>query len=354
MYKLPQHFCFKPWVERYSHFGTCGPCCVNYKLFKGNIRDYEYSNELKQLRKDFLAGKKPSSCSGCWDAEEQGIKSVRQTDNRIKSKNLSTISVSLSNKCNFKCRMCNPEDSSAWALDTKACDILDWHDVPTDTNTSTVDWIIEVAKKQNLHLRVMGGEPLITDEFLYLLEEIDKYNLYDNVYLILTTNLSVLSYRGVNYLQYFEKFPKLDIYASFDGVGRVGEYIRHGFNFNKFDKNIQKASKYITHLCVTIQMYNLFDMPNIFAYADRYKLKVNFNFLVTPSFLRIENLSLKDKKAVLKHYKDNNFSNTELESMLSTTTTLDEKDKFLQYTKDLDSIWSKDFLQSIPELKNLV
>ena len=36
------------------------------------------------------------------------------------------------------------------------------------------------------------------------------------------------------------KFPKLDIYASFDGVGKVGEYIRHGFNFNKFDQNIQK------------------------------------------------------------------------------------------------------------------
>ena len=40
--------------------------------------------------------------------------------------------------------------------------------------------------------------------------------------------------------------------------------------------------------------------------------------------------------------------------MLSNTTTLNEKDKFFKYTKDLDIIWSKDFLQSIPQLENLV
>ena len=95
-------------------------------------------------------------------------------------------------------------------------------------------------------------------------------------------------------------------------------------------------------------------MPNIFSYADKYNLDVNFNYLVTPSFLRIENLNSDDKKTVLKHYKDNNFFNEELVTMLSTTKTLDEKDKFFKYTKDLDVIWSKDFLQSIPQLENLV
>ena len=95
-------------------------------------------------------------------------------------------------------------------------------------------------------------------------------------------------------------------------------------------------------------------MPNIFSYADKHNLEVNFNYLVTPSFLRIENLNSEDKKLVLKHYKDSNFSNEELESMLSNTTTLNEKDKFFKYTKDLDIIWSKDFLQSIPQLENLV
>ena len=354
MNRLPSNFCFKPWVELFSHFNTYGPCCVNYKLFKGDIKKYSQSIELKQLKKDFLAGKKPSSCSACWEAEAQGISSVRQLDNTIKSKNLETISISLSNKCNFKCRMCNPEDSSAWALDTKACDILDWHDIPTTTELSTVDWIIDVAKKQHLHLRVMGGEPLITDEFVYLLKQINKYNLYNNIYLILTTNLSVLSFRGMNYLKYFEKFPKLDIYASFDGVGKVGEYIRHGFKFNKFDQNLKIANKFIKHLSVTIQLYNIFDMPNIFAYADKHDLNVNFNYLVNPTFLRIENLNSEDKKAVLEHYKQNNFINYELESALNTTRTLNQKTQFLKYTKDLDLLWSKDLLHSIPELKILV
>ena len=214
--------------------------------------------------------------------------------------------------------------------------------------------ISNVAKKQHLHLRVMGGEPLITDEFVYLMKEINKYDLYENIYLILTTNLSVLSFRDINYLEYFKKFPKLDIYASFDGVGKVGEYIRHGFKFNKFDKNLKTANKFIKYLSVTIQLYNIFDMPNIFAYADKNNLKVNFNYLVNPTFLRIENLNSEDKKVVLTHYEQKNFRNNELESALSNTTTLNQKSKFLKYTKDLDLLWSKDLLHSIPELKILV
>ena len=95
-------------------------------------------------------------------------------------------------------------------------------------------------------------------------------------------------------------------------------------------------------------------MPNIFAYADKHDLNVNFNYLVNPTFLRIENLNSEDKKAVLEHYKQNNFINDELESALNTTRTLNQKTQFLKYTKDLDLLWSKDLLHSIPELKILV
>ena len=353
MSRMPANFCFKPWVELYSHFDTFGPCCVNYKLYKGSIDTYRDSKELKQLKREFLANRRPASCSACWEAEDQGVRSVRQIDNKLKGKDLQTISISLSNKCNFKCRMCNPEDSSAWALDKKACDILNWYDVPTDTDLSTIDWIINVAKKQKLYLRMMGGEPLITNEFLYFLQQLDKYDLYRNIYLILTTNLSVLSYKGVNYLDYFDKFSKIDIYASFDGVGEVGEYIRHGFNFKKFDTNLQDASKFINNLSVTVQLYNIFDMPNIFAYAKKNNLNVNFNYLVEPSFLRIENLNLDDKKAILKHYKDKKFTNKELESALTNSRILNQKPKFLEYTQSLDALWGKNLMQSIPELKIL-
>ena len=163
----------------------------------------------------------------------------------------------------------------------------------------------------------------------------------------------MLSYKGVNYLDYFDKFSKIDIYASFDGVGEVGEYIRHGFNFKKFDTNLQAASNFINNLSVTVQLYNIFDMPNIFAYAKKNNLNVNFNYLVEPSFLRIENLNLDDKKAILKHYKDKKFTNKELESALTNSRILNQKPKFLEYTQSLDALWGKNLMQSIPELKIL-
>ena len=97
MSRMPSNFCFKPWVELYSHFDTFGPCCVNYKLYKGSIDTYRDSKELKQLKREFLANKRPASCSACWEAEDQGIRSVRQMDNKVKGKDLQTISISLSN-----------------------------------------------------------------------------------------------------------------------------------------------------------------------------------------------------------------------------------------------------------------
>ena len=95
-------------------------------------------------------------------------------------------------------------------------------------------------------------------------------------------------------------------------------------------------------------------MPNIFAYAEKYNLNVTFNYLVDPSFLRLENLNAEDKKAILKHYKDKNFTNKELESALTSSRILNQKPKFLEYSQSLDALWGKNLMQSIPELKILV
>lgn len=350
---LPNSFCFKPWNEVYSHFDTSGPCCVNYNLHSGGFSSYTNSPELTDLRNSFLKGKKHPSCKACWETEAAGIKSVRQGDTNY-SKKLNRVSISLSNKCNFKCMMCNPEDSSSWSLDLNACAIRGMKSFLNKKDLSNIDWVIEKAKTNKIILTIMGGEALICEEYLYLLDQINRFDLFDNISLVLTTNLSVLSYRGVDHLEMFSRFANIDVYASFDGVGCVGEYIRYGFSSEKFESNLLKAKDYINYFSTTVMAYNIFDLPNIFSYAEKFGVTVNFNFLTDPEHLSVGILSKTERERVLRHYEKLNFKNKELINLLNTVKYIDKKSEFLSYTKDLDILWNRDCLKSIPELEQIM
>ena len=350
---LPKNFCFRPWNEVYSRYDTFGPCCVNNTLYNGDFDSYLVSKELKELKKSFLLGKKHSSCEHCWNTEDSGLKSIRQQNLDISNK-VHRLSLSLGYKCNFKCVMCNPEDSSAWSKDTKACHIRGMSPVTFKNFYHNIDWVINYSKNNKITLSIMGGEPFICDEYLYLLNEIDKYSLYDNINLVVTTNLSVLTYKDVNHLDILRKFPKKEMYVSFDGVGVVGEYIRTGFKMSKFIENLEKSLDLVSFLSVTIQIYNIFNMPHIFNFADKYNLKTDFNFLTDPDFLSINILSASDKQKVKDYYKKVGWTNTDIINVLSSTIDLKKKDKFLQYTKGLDLLWGRDCFNSIPELKQII
>ena len=346
---LPEHFCFKPWNEVYSHFDTIGPCCVNYKLYKGNIDSYLNSKELFNLRREFLQGDKPVSCQECWKTEESGMKSIRQLDFNY-SKRLHRFSVSLSNKCNFKCVMCNPEDSSAWSKDSAACEVRGMKPFTALSDYKLVDYIIEIAKTQNILFSVMGGEPLICDDYIYFLEQVEKFNLYENIRLAITTNLSVLIYKGFDHLEHFSRFKVIDIYASFDGTGSVGEYIRYGFSHKKFEENLIKAQNYVNFFSTTVQVYNLFELPNIFQYAKKFNISVNLCFLTDPDFLSINILSRHERDKVLQYYKKINFKNDDVIKVLSNSKYVDKKSEFKIYTESLDLLWNRNYLNYIPEL----
>ena len=349
---LPKYFCFKPWNEVYSHFNTIGPCCVNYNFYDGSFDSYLQSEELKSLRKEFLIGGKPTSCSACWKAEDAKINSVRQLDKNF-SKNLNRISISLSNKCNFKCMMCNPEDSSAWANDPKACSIRGMASTYSNPQFGKIDWIRSQAKKQKITLTVMGGEPFICDEYLYLLNLIEQNNLYESIYLVMTTNLSVLSYKGVDHIDHLKRFKDVDVYASFDGVGAVGEYIRTGFSAKKFQHNLEACLDLVNYFSTTIQIYNIFNLPKIFEYAESYGISVNYNFLVDPEFLSVYVLEKVDRKRVLDYYDSVNFFNP-IADCLKQEIFIPKKQQFLNYTTQLDSLWNRNFSVAIPELKQIL
>jgi len=360
---VKKNFCPAPWTEVYINWDSYGPCCVNNQIYKGlDPEAYLKSKELKELKKQFLTGSKSSSCNACWSAEDAGMESVRQTQTTIGSK-LQRISLKITNKCNFKCRMCNPVDSSAWGVDKKALHIFKnfYKDIARYENITkfeddytNIDWIIEQCRYKKLLINFLGGEPFISLGFLYFLKKVEEYNLYDNISLVITTNLSVTKYRGIDFTKELKKFKKLDIYASIDGCYRVGEYIREGFNFTKFHNNLLAMQPLITHFSLTAQIYNIYNMPTIFNYANSLGVKVTLNYLYDPLFLKIEILTKEEREKVLEYYDSVNFTNKNIINILKTGDDYSsQRDKYKDYTDSLDKLWNKNIKDYIPELSSL-
>ena len=357
-----KNFCPLPWTEVYIAHDTTGPCCINTELYNStDVTDYLKSKELKTLKKEFLKGNKPESCRYCWDTEKAGMTSVRQSQTTKGSK-LQRVSLAITNKCNFKCRMCNPVDSSAWGSDISATKILygNRYDrkkekfIKHKDDYASIDWIIDQCKKEKLLVNLLGGEPFISPGFLYFLEQVNKYNLYDNISLVITTNLSVTKYKRIDFIQELSKFKDLDIYASIDGCFKVGEYIRQGFDFKKFHTNLVAMKDLINFFSVTVQIYNVYDLPTIYKYADRMGIKINLNYLVEPDFLQISVLNRDQRNKILKYYESKNFYNKDLYTALSNN--IDNSklyDNYISYNNSLDKLWNKNIKDYIPELSAL-
>ena len=361
---IKKNFCPAPWTEVYIGHDTIGPCCVNSEIYEdNNPQEYLKSGVLKELKKEFLKGNRPDSCYSCWSAESAGARSVRQSQTTRGSK-LQRVSLAITNKCNFKCRMCNPIDSSAWGLDIPAIKIKyeNRYDIKKEEGKwvkhkddyASIDWIIDQCKKEKLLVNLLGGEPFISPGFLYFLEQVNKYNLYDNISLVITTNLSVVKYKRIDFIQELSKFKSLDIYASIDGCFKVGEYIREGFDFKKFHNNLVAMKDLINFFSVTLQVYNIYHMPILYKYADTLGIKINLNYLVGPVFLKVEILTKSEREKILEYYKSVNFNNKNIINILKTGDDYTNyRDKYVSYTNSLDKLWNKNIKDYIPELSAL-
>jgi len=360
---IKKNFCPAPWTEVYIGHDTIGPCCVNSEIYKGtNPQEYLKSGILKELKKEFLTGSRPDSCYACWSAESAGVRSVRQSQTTRGSK-LQRISLAITNKCNFKCRMCNPVDSSAWGADKKALHTFKrfYKDIERYENVTkfkddyaSIDWIIEQCKTNKLLINLLGGEPFISLGFLYFLKKVEEYNLYDNISLVITTNLSVIKYKRVDFITELSKFKSLDVYASIDGCFKVGEYIREGFDFTKFHNNLLEMKSLVNYFSVTLQVYNIYHMPTLYKYADTLGIKINLNYIFDPVFLKVEILTKSEREKILDYYKSVNFNNKDIINVLKTGDDYSsQRDKYRDYTDSLDKIWNKNIKDYIPELSSL-
>ena len=273
-----------------SATGEIRQCCnAGYTSSNTNIADLDVqgiinNSFIQDIRKSFINDKKHSQCDRCWKMEELGSQSFRHISNNDKEhgirkgiKNtkkeidfadIEYIDITLGNKCNLACRMCNWSSSSLLAKQLKE---LGKHSGPIDIELSqeSKNKVIELFKRStNLNsIYMLGGEPLINpfhDEILDILIETGQSK---NISIHYNTNLQINKVE--DYLEKWQHFKTIHLQASIDGCEDVYNYIRWPGNWNKVHKNLQTlvekgdGNKIKVSISTTIQNINALNIVSL-------------------------------------------------------------------------------------------
>lgn len=400
--------CAIPWVHlNIIPNGKVYPCCMttDFKGYAGDLKTQTIeeiwnSDYMKKIRVEMLNGVEPKMCSRCFEGERSSGTSTRLNHNKYFSKKLEEIPVitqsdghvekvdlkywdfRFSNLCNYKCRSCGPEFSSSWIPDAKLMGweipedvkkVIEINQVDESTNVDFVKKYINTVEK----IYFAGGEPLLMDEHWQILEMLDEAKRYD-VILTYNTNLSKLSYKDKNVLDYWSKWGrKIWLWPSIDEIDERAELIRAGTNWANVEKNLKDVLALDIHIKpgLTISNMNVHRIPEILQRlldigiireSDENYHNFSFNVLEFNPHFHVRtipaNTRLKIKEKLENFISDFNTKyNTDIRYKFLHLFWHLEKPwdpylaaRFKDTSKRLDEIRGENTLLTIPELKEIL
>ena len=394
--------CILPWTHLHvwpNH--DVFPCCItNYKIGStknDTMKDIWNNDEMKNIRKQMLDGKKPKACTTCYKAEEYGNKSQRLTmnkelaneyhriidtkpDGRLEKMDLAYWDFRFSNVCNLKCRSCGPQLSTGWYNDAKEQNRLDrinrgdnpeeYKDgiikgtLPVDLPDQSDKRLIKLWEELEPHfpsvqeIYFAGGEPLVMEEHYRILNRLIEMGRAHEVRLKYNTNFTNLQYKKTNVLDLWPKFERVEVGASLDAYGERAEYIRSGCDWNDIVTNRRqmqiKAPNANFYAACTVGITNAYHITEFHKHLIHEEIiddmwDFRLNVIQTPQWLNISNLPRPMKNELTdmynehiawlkeKHYKRNNHWETPAQEFAGII-------NFLNATPpDFQSLHSEDF-----------
>ena len=257
--------CALPWQSlSIDNQGRSRICCNSNAHYSGSFSGHKimscasideamHTSYHAEVRSSMLAGERPASCKKCWDIEDNGGRSFRQIWNDILGETDTIapryLDITLGNKCNLTCRQCNEWNSHLWQIDNHRLGRY------TDRELSDTFWfedarartLIMSAVNTATHINFLGGEPLIVEEQMDLLERCVELGIAGRIELSYNTNMTVLRPRQ---LALWQQFKRVNLSVSLDAVGAQNDYIRQNSRFSDIERNLQQI-----HIsCDTVQM----------------------------------------------------------------------------------------------------
>jgi hypothetical protein len=275
------------------------PCCQAASSIESiDTFDFTTSPHLSSLRKQFDQGQRPKACNRCWQAEDLGHKSRRQSAiefYNLAEPNTDVVLQGLDHSatwaCNMACIMCGPANSSLWAKEQSyTASKLEKIGRRFQTDNDILSKL-DVAHIKKIHFN--GGEPLLNLHQLTLLRQLDEQDVLKDVFISYNTNGSIFPDDRV--IEYWKRSRLVKLFFSIDATGRAFEYIRWPGNWDQVNKNIQQMRNKLPGnvmfgLNITVGNYNLLELKDLWNWfestmaANRQGDPSDFNWQIAHNF----------------------------------------------------------------------
>jgi MoaA/NifB/PqqE/SkfB family radical SAM enzyme len=318
-------FCMYPWIHLHTYpTGEAWPCCQaemkagsvgNTKV--NSLQEIWNSPKMKKLRVNMLNDQPNSLCTRCYEQEDSGFFSGRQSANKHQGHHILRVDqtkedgqldqfqmtywdIRFSNLCNLKCRSCGHIFSSQWYQDQVKLAGPEWKKTNQVLNYAGRTEL-DMWEQLEPHLEYVeqiyfaGGEPLLMEEHYRILDELDRRGMY-HVRLIYNTNFTHTDLKGCSVFDYWRKFKRVAVGASLDASGARGEYIRKGTDWSRVEQNRQEMLKVCPdvdfYISPTLSIMNALHLPDFHKeWVERGFIRpqdLNVNILQDPVHYRID------------------------------------------------------------------
>lgn len=362
-----KYFCKAPFTQiSIDPRGVLLPCC-RYRtplayLNKERIDRGWNNNNFRNLRREFLEGKKPIGCSDCWTAEQSGNESLRSVINKwaqdlkfdsdVVEHSPLYYEFKTTNVCNLKCRMCGPFNSSSIAKEQSSLEertfYLQNKILNTEHEPIVLDWI-----EKSEHILFAGGEPFVNQEVKKIIEYMYKNNLTNKSLLMVTNG----THWNDDFVFQLQQFPRLQIRISLDDIFERNDYQREGSNFDSIEENFLKfSSKFynrVTFNC-TMNWYNIFYINEFLEYSDDFNTPVSIQYVEHPKYLNITNLPENVKQKVNTKFKNNTDSRINLILDRMNLPGINLINDFFKHVKYYDEVRNNSFEKIFPEWHDIL
>ncbi len=332
----PETMCLAPWTHTYLSPQTERRMCCASREPAQNFRQYidtesgsgQYipitldqhwnSEHMQSVRRRMIAGETLPECEVCndkllntsvyrdyfWHLFQHKLPDIMESTALDGTTTMQPVSwdYRFSNLCNFKCRTCGDMLSSAWESEQKTHGMVNWSDPKNNWMQPNIrekisqfqDTQIEsefssaVENHSVEEVYWVGGEPLMYEQHWRYMKRIIELGDGGKVYARYNTNLSRVDFRGVNlYSDILDHVRDWQICASLDGTGEIGEYIRTGLDYSRFQANFEAGLKHQRNrrqmrLDFTLTLPGMFEVVAMQALAAEYNVellsKVIFSF----------------------------------------------------------------------------
>jgi MoaA/NifB/PqqE/SkfB family radical SAM enzyme len=406
-------FCVAPWVSTHlSTFGKVIPCCLykQERVFgelksEVSIEESYNSDTAKEVRRQLWNGEKINECQICWYREEvskdksvvdsyrynlwnrfgKDIDAIIENTNddfSLKEVKFKMMDLRFDNKCNLKCRICNPGFSSSLYKEYKDLGFGNFVDYGQPYSQSVSDNDYEFIKSQLGNVEVLffaGGEPLTQDKHYEILQHCIDKGYAKNITVWVTTNFTKLFYKSYNIIEMWKQFKSVEITASIDGFEERGEYLRKGSKWEQIVENRKTLLKEMPNIFFAI--VPTINLMNSYTIIDLYKNwiesayirpgKMHVNLLTHPEHMQIKNLPENHKEIlrikygeIIQWIKSKSFKNNEGQKdieqfefvlgLLNQERSEEEFQKFIELTYKVDNYRGDDFFNIFTEFKDFI